>query len=337
MPRTAIQWTTTIALTLVLLLIFIGGLVRATGAGLGCPDWPRCWGSWWPPASANEIRLENLNPKKIPQEYRDAPDPRVFFNHQKMWIEYLNRLWGVLAGLAVVAMVLTAIPYVWRQRSIFGYALLSLVLMLFQGWLGALVVRSGLKQSMISIHMAIALLILGVLIYTRFLAYGAPRAAAVCALSKRLCLRKLAILALVLTLVQVLGGTHVREVLDHVADTQTHLNRSQWISQVGLADHFHRLFSWPVLFAVVAIFWQTRRTTPPLQRRATLALCLVMTQISLGISLVYFGLPPASQFLHLGIAAALASVLFRVWLDAAADAKDSVSDNKAFPPSHPVS
>src|SRR5215210_9343150 len=79
------------------LLILVGGVVRASGAGLGCPDWPRCFGSWIPPASAAEL----------PAGF----DPSLF-NPTLMWTEYLNRLLGVTVGLLNLATLVSA----WRQH-----------------------------------------------------------------------------------------------------------------------------------------------------------------------------------------------------------------------------
>lgn len=314
MPRTAIQWTSLIATILVLALIFIGGLVRSTGAGLGCPDWPRCWGALWPPASAAEIQLDKINPAKIPAEYRNVPDPRVFFNKDKMWIEYLNRLWGVLSGFAVIAMVLASIRWIRKRPVLFRLSSLILVLMLIQGWLGALVVRSGLKQNMITIHMGIAMGILGLLILTTFIAFGSRRAAGDAPAPIRKTMAILITAALAATLVQIIGGTHVRELLDHVADTRPDLPRGAWIHQLGLPDHFHRAFSWVVLLATLGMRIHARKL-PGMVPRANIALALVAMQLALGISLAYFALPPASQFLHLGTAVSLAAVLFRMGLD----------------------
>ncbi len=85
-------WTT--ATTYVLILV--GGLVRASGAGLGCPDWPRCFGSWIPPASAAEL---------------PAPFDASQFNPTLMWTEYLNRLLGVTVGFLIFATLISAIRH----------------------------------------------------------------------------------------------------------------------------------------------------------------------------------------------------------------------------------
>jgi len=76
------------------LLILVGGLVRAAGAGLGCPDWPKCFGSWVPPTGADQL----------PPGFDPAQ-----FNPALAWTEYLNRLLGVLVGCLIFATLVAAI------------------------------------------------------------------------------------------------------------------------------------------------------------------------------------------------------------------------------------
>lgn len=304
----SVRFTARLAVVMVLSLIFIGGLVRATGAGLGCPDWPRCWGAWWPPAGAEEIALERINRDKIPVEFREAPDPRVFFNKEKMWIEYLNRLWGVVTGFAVIALFVASARHARRHPVVFSAAAAALVLILIQGWLGALVVRTGLHQGMITLHMALALAILFVLVF----ASQAARAGAEAARPGRTFL-PVVTGVLALTIVQILLGTEVRSALDAAAKLDPPLPRGEWIQTVGLVDHAHRLLSWGVLLGAV---WILRIAPWGWRRRATAVLALVILQLALGVSLAYLPLPPVSQFLHLGLAAMLAAALLRLALDA---------------------
>ena len=67
------------------LLIFVGGLVRVSDAGMGCPDWPKCFDRWIPPTSLDQV----------PLEFQDQ------FNVVLAWIEYCNRLFGAVTGLMI--------------------------------------------------------------------------------------------------------------------------------------------------------------------------------------------------------------------------------------------
>ena len=79
--------STIISAVLTYLIIFIGGMVRVSGAGMGCPDWPKCFGRWIPPTSLSQIP-DYIDPAK--------------FNIVLAWIEYLNRLFGVLVGFSIL-------------------------------------------------------------------------------------------------------------------------------------------------------------------------------------------------------------------------------------------
>ena len=82
------------------LLIFIGGLVRVSGAGMGCPDWPKCFGRWIPPTSLSQLP-DYIDPEK--------------FNLVLAWVEYLNRLFGALVGLIIL---ITFIPVSYTHLTL---------------------------------------------------------------------------------------------------------------------------------------------------------------------------------------------------------------------------
>jgi heme a synthase len=137
-----------------LFLIFVGGLVRATGAGLGCPDWPKCFGVWIPPTSVADL----------PAGYDEAS-----FNVVKTWTEYVNRLIGVVIGLLIIATAVSSLQYRKTRPSVTYAAVASLILVLFQGWLGGMVVRSGLSQG--PDHRctwSMAMVLVGLLLYAAF-------------------------------------------------------------------------------------------------------------------------------------------------------------------------
>ena len=171
----------------VYLLILVGGIVRSTGSGMGCPDWPKCFGTWIPPTQASQLPA---NYKEIYTAQRVAKNQKLAlklqklgfaqvagsifahpaqyietdFNPVKTWIEYLNRLLGALIGVFVFATVILALPYWRRDRPVFWLALASFLLTGVQGYLGSLVVSTNLLPVMVTVHMGLALVIVALLL-----------------------------------------------------------------------------------------------------------------------------------------------------------------------------
>ena len=91
------------------------------------------------------------------------------FNAVKTWIEYINRLIGVVIGLLIMGTLVTSIPYLRSDKRVFFLALAAFVLVVIQGWLGSVVVSTNLLPGMVTIHMLLALVIVAVLINAVFL------------------------------------------------------------------------------------------------------------------------------------------------------------------------
>ena len=297
----AYQKTAILTVMAVLFLILIGSLVRASGAGLGCPDWPKCWGCWWPPSDVSEIDASRYD--------------ITSFNKLKMWIEYVNRLLGVLIGFFITATSLLSFRYRKSKPRIFWASLLAFVLVLFQGWLGAQVVRSQLEGGAITVHMIVAILILLILIYA---AYEANHAHLNLSLPREVTkpLRITALVILAITISQMVLGTRVREQIDHLSKTNEQAPREQWLSKTGASDHIHRSFSWVVLGACV--FTLTLRKEHKLHgltgKLIILNAVFVALQIGCGIVLAYGGLPATFQILHLTLASVMITTQFLLLL-----------------------
>ena len=138
-------------------LIFVGGLVRVAGAGMGCPDWPKCFGRWIPPLS-----LEQLPPEIDPST----------FNITLAWIEYGNRLAGVTVGFLIVATAILALIHFRRTPGVLYPSLAAGILVAIQGWQGSQVVASDLQPFIVTIHMVLALLIVSLLLYATLRSYA---------------------------------------------------------------------------------------------------------------------------------------------------------------------
>ena len=123
--------------------------MRASGAGLGCPDWPRCFGSWIPPASA-----ANLPPQFDPS----------LFNPTLMWTEYVNRLLGVTVGFLIFATAISAWRHHRRQPRILWTTIAAFLLVGFEGWLGGRVVAHELAAWIVTAHLIVAIIIVQLLL-----------------------------------------------------------------------------------------------------------------------------------------------------------------------------
>ena len=172
----------------VYVLILVGGIVRGTGAGMGCPDWPKCFGRWVPPTSTAELPAdykETYRQGRIAKNQRvaerldrmgfhDVADnifrhPASFietdFNVTKTWIEYVNRLVGAIIGLLIMATFACSWPLRRTAPRLMWASALALLTVGVQGWLGSLVVSTNLVPAIVTWHMALALVLLLLLHY----------------------------------------------------------------------------------------------------------------------------------------------------------------------------
>jgi len=273
---------TTVIATLV--LIFIGGLVRAVGAGLGCPDWPQCFGMWIPPVNAADL----------PPQY-DAS----LFNPLHTWLEYVNRLVGVLIGFLITLTFAISFKYRKTDRIITVTSGFAFILVLFQGWLGGQVVRSGLSAGMITIHMVVAMIILATLLFATFRAMSSRLSISISDGTKR----KLLWISggvLFLTLIQLVLGTQVRESVD-VAKNVLILPRTAWIDTLGWLYEVHRSFSWLLVILAGVLIYQNKKLNAPerLKFIGWIIGGLIVLQIFIGVGMEWFDMPGVLQVMHL--------------------------------------
>lgn len=278
----------------VFFLILVGGLVRSTGSGMGCPDWPKCFDNWVPPTDISQL------PSDYKERFRVEGHEIADFDVYKTWTEYVNRLVGVFTGFFVFLTVLFAFPYLKKDRSIFWLSFLAFILTGFQGWIGAKVVSSNLAHWMVTIHMLIALIIVGLLIYTitksqQFTVYQQNNDRS---------LKQVMIAILVVSLIQTISGTQVRENVDHVAEVFGEANRRVWIDQLGSVFAFHRSFSFVSLILTIVMVVKIKKAfarTSVIYRSALALILLISLQVLSGKTLENFGFPKHVQSLHLFI------------------------------------
>lgn len=313
---------TTVAATL--FLILVGGLVRSTGAGMGCPDWPKCFGKWIPPTSEAELPegyetifleqriqknekivgyLNTLGFEELGSKIINDPKVKIpeEFNAIKTWTEYLNRLVGAIIGILVFATFITSLKYWKSDKSITLVSASAVFLTGFQGWLGSIVVSTNLLPGTISVHMVLALVIVNVLLYGAFKATSEfVKIELDTKLAKRLYWIMIGLL--ILTTIQLILGTQVREAVDGV---KLFTERANWIEQSGDIFLIHRSFSWLIVIAGVYLGYTIHKSELEgvLKKVGYVSIGLIAVQIIAGVALDYLDMPPTFQVIHLvGIA-----------------------------------
>ncbi len=313
-------------LVAVYILIFVGGVVRSTGSGMGCPDWPKCFGSWVPPTEVSELP-ENY--KEVYANYRDKKNqrfakflsalgfedtaskiltnPQVLhendFNVTKTWIEYINRIVGVIIGLFIFALFLLSLRLWNKERKLTIASFATLILVGLQGWFGSFVVSSNLTTWTVTVHMFLALVIVGFLVYIfKESSYGQNITIASA--------YGWVVACMVALLVQVFFGTQVREGIDQVALT---FARESWIDNLGQEFVIHRTFSWVVLILNVILIvklWKTEGT----KIFALALIVLLLGTVLAGTAMAYFAVPAFLQPIHLLLATVTFGILFMLLL-----------------------
>lgn len=326
-----------ITIIVVYLLILVGGIVRSTGSGMGCPDWPKCFGSWIPPTNVSELP-ENYqeiysNKRAVKNEkftaYLDffgftrlaeeiKQDDSILvegeFNSKKTWTEYFNRLLGATTGLLIIATFIASLVYRKKDKSIPWLAFWSVILVVFQGWIGSIVVSTNLLPWMITVHMLLALLLVALLIY---LVFKASHVGKVIHSADVGLLRFILLLCLGTLLVQTIVGTQVREAIDEIAIEFDFINRESWIDELSFGFYFHRSFS--ILIVALHIWlgyvlWKSGIKDRQIQNLTKALMVVLGLVIVFGVIMAYFAIPPFAQPLHLLLSSLMFGLQFLLLL-----------------------
>lgn len=277
------------------LLIAVGGLVRAAGAGLGCPDWPKCFDRWIPPTHVSQV------PPSI--------DPALF-NVTKAWIEYVNRLIGVAVGILIFVTLVLAWRRHRKQKRILWPTIAAFILVGFEGWLGGQVVAAKLAPLVLSAHLAFALVIVGLLLYATVQAFFPDDLGSDQLPQWRRTIWRSTLAVIVFGLVQVALGAIVRGEAQLLG--KAGVPRDLWLSQIGPIYHVHSNLSVLVAAAVLglSIYVCTRAaSTRWLRRTALLTIVLLALQVAAGLGLRWFEMLPLFQVLHLWIGSLMIGAL----------------------------
>jgi len=316
------------------LIVLAGGFVRMTGSGMGCPDWPKCFGFFIPPTSISQITWQenvgyNNNQMLIHNDTlwvaksdfisninfnRENWESYKKHNYAKFnvfhtWAEYINRCIGAITGLFVLVLFLTSI---FKRNTSYEFigSLALLILFLLQAWIGGEVVFSVLNPFKITIHMFVALIIVCILFllihFTRKL-----DSQVVMVYQKNINL--FLILALIVSLIQIFFGTQVREFVDGLS-----YDKLAWVSQIGKSKiKIHQLIAVFVfivnIYLCVSITGKHNSIKESPKELFFIIVTLVCLIIS-GIIMLNFNFPGLAQLIHLFSAFILFGAQFNLFL-----------------------
>jgi len=317
----SLNWTT---LVFIYLVVIAGSFVRITGAGMGCPDWPKCFGQYVPPtdekvlppdykdiyASKREKKierfanfLEKIGFSEVALKMRNDKTMLIEqdFNAKKTWTEYINRLFGVLAGFGVL-FIFVGVLRKYRSKKMVLLATSNLIILVIQAWFGSIVVATNLVPWTITLHLFLALVII-ILQLLLVIEVSASQSKKLIATRK---IKSFVWIVLIITFVQLFLGTQVRESIDYLV--KQGYSRQYWVNHLGVPFFIHRSFSWIVLIGMVYMFWLNKKSEN--LKIISTAFYLLILEILTGVLLAYADMPGLVQTSHLLFATVLFGVLF---------------------------
>jgi cytochrome c oxidase assembly protein subunit 15 len=323
-----------ISLITIYLVIIAGAVVRMTGSGMGCPDWPKCFGYYISPTEEEELvwkpdheyfkgqviivekALKVAEDKfTSTQEFDDEnwnnyeEHDYAKFNVWHTWIEYINRLLGALSGVFILIMLLFSLQHRKTRPKLIFWSGITLVFLLFQAWLGMTVVYSNLLPARITIHMIVALIIVALLLYIVYISKANIDRNETTSRFKYLL-----VFGLILSFIQIGLGTQVRQFVDETVKMVGYEQKQLWLDDPDIKFYVHRSLSILVLLTNGLIWYLNRKFNFGLNKLANALIGVIGLEILTGILMFYFDFPFLSQPLHLIIAALLFSVQFYIFV-----------------------
>lgn len=291
------------------LLIVIGGIVRVTGSGLGCPDWPTCFGKWIPPMRADAI------------------------------IEYTHRLVAALTSPLILAAALVGW---WRYRKVRLIArplMAALGLLAVQGALGGLVVILETPPDLVAVHLGIALIILGLLITAAVMAFVLRHdPAQPDRLTFRSPFARMTLGAVVGIFIVLVSGAYVAVADATYACSGWPLCNGELIPShpLGWVHMAHRLLAALMSVHVLLLLrraWRSQRSQRAILSAATLTVVLFFAQVLVGALKVSSDFPIYLLGLHVATAAAVwaMAVVTLVLVGLAARSPEEEAEEAALP------
>ena len=323
-----------ISLISVYLIFLAGSVVRMTGSGMGCPDWPKCFGYYIPPTSEEQItwqpntdyekgmiivKNETLfvaeNDIKTAKEFNSSnwikytKHSYAKFNKLHTWTEYINRLSSALAGIPFLFLIFVSTKF-WRKNKLI--TLLSFgafFLMIFEAWLGKTVVDTNLKPTIITIHMVAGLVIVTLLLWLLFIVSNSKKTI----YKYNSLFSKLVIISAVFSLIQIAMGTQVRQFIDEQVKLFGFENKQYSLMNANFKFYFHRSFTIAIILINIGIFYLNQIKNLG-YKLVNWIIFLISLETITGILMYYAEFPLGTQAIHLLSGAILFGLQFYLWL-----------------------
>tara|TARA_B100000767_G_scaffold271358_1_gene296848 strand:+ start:3110 stop:4126 length:1017 start_codon:yes stop_codon:yes gene_type:complete len=329
------RFPTIVKITLAsLYLIFLAGsIVRMTGSGMGCPDWPKCFGYYIPPTSEEqitwhqnstyqegmiiikdevlfvaeqEVKTSSVFNEKNWEEY--TKHEYATFNKFHTWVEYINRLVTVLSGFIFLFLLAGSLKFKKENKWIPIISFIAFFFMLVEAVLGKMVVDSNLKPTMITIHMVIGLLIIGLVLRLLFIIRKEKTSYKYHAL-----FNKLLILSIIFSLIQIAMGTQVRQFIDEQVKLFGFENKEYSLMNPSFKFYFHRSFTIAIILVNFGLFYLNQLHKLG-YKLVNWILVLLFLETITGILMYYAEFPLGTQAIHLLSGALLFGVQFYLWM-----------------------
>ena len=236
------------------------------------------------------------------------------FNAFKTWTEYINRLIGAISGLFLLLTAIYSFSYKLENKWITILSITNVVIVMVQAWLGAIVVSTNLVPIIVTIHMLLAIAILAISIGTYFIAKTLGKQTG----TKNTAAFSVSLFVLLISIVQIVFGTEVREKIDAVSARLQGSYRDDWVNSIGAIFEDHRSTSIVILITNVALFLIVRKhfnKHSMQQQLMSFTVLIIMLQIVTGIVLSYWSLPPIAQAVHILLSTVLFGTQFYLMLN----------------------
>ena len=328
------RFPTIVKITLVsLYLIFLAGsIVRMTGSGMGCPDWPKCFGYYIPPTSEEqitwqpnstyeegmiiikdevlfvaeqEVKTASVFNEKNWEEY--TKHEYATFNKFHTWVEYINRLVTVVSGFIFLFLLAGSLKFRKENKWIPIISFIAFFFMLVEAVLGKMVVDSNLKPTMITIHMVIGLVIIGLILRLLFIIQEEK-----INFKYNSLFNKLLIISVVFSLIQIAMGTQVRQFIDEQVKLFGFENKEYSLMNPSFKFYFHRSFTIAIILVNFGLFYLNQVHSLGYKLVKWILLLLFLETIT-GILMYYAEFPLGTQAIHLLSGALLFGVQFYLW------------------------